>query len=223
MPQRFIVLDLETRGVAPETLAEVMPAFKAAANLKDPEKIKADIADKEKAWLGESALHAERGEILCAGILDSDTPISWFIDGYEKDIVEAVMVQLLTSWSNATIVGHNIFHFDLPYLVRRALKYGITIPGFLRKALRSYYPPDQIFDTMLEWRLSNREERISLDMLAWHLGVGRKNGSGKDFAALYASDRPKALEYLRNDLELTKRCFERMNPAPIAREVEVVP
>ena len=47
-------------------------------------------------------------------------------------------------------------------------------------------------------------------MLAKHLGVGQKTGSGADFAKLWVEDRAKALAYLESDLTLTKLCFERM-------------
>ena len=55
------------------------------------------------------------------------------------------------------------------------------------------------------WQLGDRQARGSLDSIAKHLGVGTKNGSGAEFAALWQSDRAKATEYLRNDLQLTAR------------------
>jgi len=48
----------------------------------------------------------------------------------------------------------------------------------------------------------------SLDSIAKPLGVGAKNGSGADFAALWQSDRAKVADYLRNDLQLTARVAE---------------
>ena len=55
---------------------------------------------------------------------------------------------------------------------------------------------------------SSRVDDGSLDTIAKHLGVGAKNGSGADFAALWQSDRAKAADYLRNDLQLTAQVAE---------------
>ena len=56
--------------------------------------------------------------------------------------------------------------------------------------------------------MSSGVDDDSLDTIAKHLGVGAKNGSGADFAALWQSDRAKAADYLRNDLQLTARIAE---------------
>ena len=58
------------------------------------------------------------------------------------------------------------------------------------------------------WQLGERQARGSLDVIAKHLGIGEKNGSGADFARLWQSDRAKAVEYLRNDLQLTVKVAE---------------
>ena len=50
--------------------------------------------------------------------------------------------------------------------------------------------------------------RGSLDAIAKHLGVGAKNGNGADFAKLWQKDRAKAVEYLRNDVQLTAKVAE---------------
>ena len=56
--------------------------------------------------------------------------------------------------------------------------------------------------------MGDRQARGSLDAIAKHLGIGAKTGSGADFAKLWQSDRAKAVEYLRNDIELTAKLAE---------------
>jgi hypothetical protein len=73
---------------------------------------------------------------------------------------------------------------------------------------RGRYWSDEMVDLRDAWQLGDRQARGSLDTIAKHLGVGAKNGSGADFAALWQSDREKATEYLRNDLQLTARVAE---------------
>jgi hypothetical protein len=55
------------------------------------------------------------------------------------------------------------------------------------------------------WQLGDRQARGSLDSISKHLGVGAKNGEGKDFARLWQTDRKQAEAYLQNDLVLTAK------------------
>lgn len=205
-----LIFDIETQALPIEQILHLTPEFTAARNLKDPEKISADVAAKRVAWLDECALRAETCRVLCVGMIIEDT----FACG-EGD--EAMMIGRL--WKildeqlmvGNEVVGFNCLGFDFPVLIRRSHILGVRVPTTIRRRHRGRaYWHEGIRDLMEEWTCGNREQRISLDNLAKALGVGAKNGSGKDFAALYAAEREKALEYLRNDCELIKLCAERM-------------
>lgn len=111
------------------------------------------------------------------------------------------------------MVGFNTHLFDLPFLVRRSWRHRVPVPRNLR---RGRYWSDQLIDLREAWQLGDRQAKGSLDAIAKHLDVGAKLAvpaaegaspgktiSGADFAQLWASDRVKAIEYLRNDLHLT--------------------
>lgn len=207
MSQRVCFVDIETASQPAEVLANVKPEFTANKTLKDPDKIKADLAAKEAEWLDRAALSAETGKVLVIGVLDGDR--CEYFEGAEDAILTRFWPWLDMSLGRGDIVaGFCIFHFDLPYLVRRSYINGVRI-GLNR--FRNRYWHENLVDIAEQWQLGNREQRISLDMLAKVLGVGAKNGDGKDFAALYATDRVKALTYLENDLRLSKAVYERMN------------
>jgi len=104
------------------------------------------------------------------------------------------------------MIGFNIFAFDLPFLIRRSWKYGIQPQG-VRKGR---YWSDDLVDLRELWQMGNRQDHGSLDSIAKHFGVGAKNGNGKDFANLWAADKTKAIEYLRNDLNLVAAIAQRM-------------
>jgi DNA polymerase III epsilon subunit-like protein len=97
------------------------------------------------------------------------------------------------------LIGFNSNQFDLPFLVRRSWKHRVPVPPGIR---RGRYWSEQMIDLREHWQLGDRQARGSLDAIAKHLGIGAKNGSGSDFARLWVNDRPKAVEYLRNDLQL---------------------
>lgn len=208
--QRVTIVDIETASQPPDVLAKLKPEFVANKTLKDPLKIAADLAAKEAAWIADAALDATTAQVLVVGILEGDTPA--YLEGSEKAILERFWPYLDEQLGAGNIVtGFCIFHFDLPFLYRRALCLGVPVKlNHFRNNNR--YWRDGLVDIAEQWQLGNRDQRISLDMLARVLGVGAKNGDGKDFAALYATDRVKALQYLENDLRLSKAVYERMNP-----------
>lgn len=201
----YIYWDVETSPA--DDFEKFRPEFPAPGNIKDPEKIKAAIVEKEKEWLDKLALSAMTGRILVSGFLHSKIE---YVEGEEKQIVKETIERLDTYVDTGCyVVGHNIIGFDLPFLTRRAFKYGISLPSTLKLSKGRYWN-DQFIDTMLLWSAGNYQDRISLDNLGKFLGVGQKNGKGGDFASLYATDRKAALEYLANDLSLTQLCAEKL-------------
>jgi uncharacterized protein YprB with RNaseH-like and TPR domain len=121
------------------------------------------------------------------------------------------------SAKGAQFVGFNIFQFDLPFLLRRSWKHRVPVPLGLR---RGRYWNDNLGDLRELWQLGDRQARGSLDSIAKHLGVGEKNGDGKDFATLWKEDRANAVAYLRNDLELTAKIAEALGICAPRERVE---
>lgn len=201
-------VDLETGPENPERLAMLKPQFEAAKNLRDPEKIKSSIAEKEADWISSAALNAVTGQILCVGWLDQG--------GFDL-ITETEQEMLVTLWartresleSGGRVVGFCSTGFDWPFAIRRSFLHGVRVPICVRPGR---YFNEQLIDVAERWACGGREprDRISLDTLSKFLGTGAKLGEGKDFAALWASDRPAAIEYLKRDLELTKLAYERL-------------
>lgn len=216
----YICIDVETRALPEAIQREVMPTEWPLGNTKDPEKVKAAIAEKEQAWLSGAALDAARSEILAVGMVGADLNAPTVTLGTERGILEHVRA-CATEYSDLTLVGHNLLGFDVPLLCRRMWKHGIKPPVHWLDC--TPWKAKWAFDTMLAWSCGNRDQRIGLDLLAWHLGVGRKTGKGSDFAKLYETDRDKALAYLRNDLELTEAVYLKMtDPRPEPSEERVV-
>tara|TARA_Y100000593_G_C4275138_1_gene319627 strand:- start:1256 stop:1450 length:195 start_codon:yes stop_codon:yes gene_type:complete len=59
------------------------------------------------------------------------------------------------------------------------------------------------------WSLGVYGERISLDNFCKFLGVKGKSGSGQFFSELYEEDHDAAIEYLKNDLDITAKVWEK--------------
>ena len=204
---RTIYFDVESGPLDKTELAANMPVFEAPANWKDPEKIAAAIVAKEKAWLEDAALDALTGRVLAIGTMEAEK-FECLADNDEEALLKRFWNVIQDYQSGLQrIIGFNCNSFDLPFLVRRSWKHGISPPLDLRNGR---YWSREVVDLRDVWQLGNKQAVGSLSAIAVHLGVGVKSGSGLDFAALWIVDRPKALAYLKNDLELTQKIAQRL-------------
>lgn len=202
-----IVFDIETGPLPRADLAEIVPAFEAPSNWKDPAKINAYIAEKQAEWFQSAALSATTGRVLAIGHFDTSVDaIGFFASGDERaDLTD--FWAFVTSFGSprADLVGFNSNRFDLPFLIRRSWRLGVAVPPVFTA---SRYLPASCIDILDTWRCGVRDDSISLDSLGRFLGVGRKTGDGVEFSSLWEMSRDAALEYLANDLRLTRRCAE---------------
>jgi hypothetical protein len=170
------------------------------------------------------ALHGEYGRILSIGmIVEQDGEILHRgVLGRERQTMmfhlnEARTLRgfwkLLSGFSTRRdlIVGHNIFSFDLPFLIKRSLIHRIrpTVPfQFIR------YRNEPIYDTMMVWNRWNYGQYISLELLASVLKVGISKADGMDGAHVY--DRfcegchQEIADYCLQDCEVTRAVYYAM-------------
>ncbi|HZR17850.1 MAG TPA: ribonuclease H-like domain-containing protein [Verrucomicrobiae bacterium] len=193
--------DLETSGM----MTPFDPAGVKCGNLKDPEKIAAKLAEAEAAhrheFVERAALDPLTGRVLAIGLMTQEAQFSVIADEDEARLLQDFWRSCRGDKGRLNrMVGFNSRSFDLPFLIRRSFKHRVDIPFGVR---RGRYWSDEMIDLREEWQLGDRQARGSLDAIARHLGVGKKNGHGEDFSRLWREDRLKAVDYLRTDLELT--------------------
>ena len=82
-----IYFDIETAPLESQKLDALMPVFKARANIKDPEKIEADIREKIAEFIANAALGASTGRVLAVGFARGDEGDVEFIEGEEEQIL----------------------------------------------------------------------------------------------------------------------------------------
>jgi len=157
-----------------------------------------------------AALDACRGQLLAIGYLSDKQRID------DRD-EQTMLCQFWHTFNGAAgearkMIGFNIFGFDLPFIIRRSWVYGLHVPaGVINK---NRYWHDSFVDLAEVYRLGCHGEFKSLGEMSVAMGIGEKldGVSGADFHKLWAEDRPKAMEYLGRDLELTKKLAERILP-----------
>lgn len=202
-----LIFDIETGPESDEALVIMEPEFSAPANYKDPVKIAEKIEEQRQAWREKAALCATTGRVLAIGIADVK---GIHLLCYEDD--EALLLREF--WRIACpggkwrpLIGFNSNRFDIPFLVRRSFKLRVPVPGGVT---HGRYLNQRFIDLMDAWKVGDYQASISLDRLAKHLGCGAKNGDGAQFAELLATDPEAALDYLRNDIEMTRAVAERL-------------
>lgn len=207
---RTTLFDIEAGPLPEAEIAHLMPEFAAPGNYKDAEKIRAHIAQQRLDWLTQAALSPITGEVLCIGVSIAGANSPRIIAASERDTLVQFWDYAQTElFAGHLLAGWCIHHFDLPFLIKRSLKYGLDVPK-LRIGTASQYWHENIVDLQVRWRLGDSQAPSSLDTVAKFLGLGAKNGDGADFGRLWREDRPKAEAYLLNDLQLTEAIYNRM-------------
>jgi hypothetical protein len=203
-----IIFDIETGPIDQPYLDLMMPEFEAPKNFTDPEKIAKAIEAKKQDWYEKAALSPLTGKVIAIG-LEFDVGF-----GIMSEPVHSKESEILTEfWKlvrdnhTSQFIGFNIASFDLPFLIRRSMKYGIRPPDVFNN---NRYLSHQFVDLLQVWQCGDRSELVSLGKLAMFMGVGSKEGSGAEFAKLWKEDRPMAIEYLKQDIALTKAVAVKM-------------
>jgi len=213
----MLAFDIETGPLSLDVLKERLPPFDASqvklGQLKDKAKIAEKIAkaraEHEEATIGRAALSALTGHIIAVGYYSSQEAI------YEYDAADTPEQEADVCrgfWQRykrciqigARMVGHNVHSFDVPFLARRSWLCGVSFPAGV--LAQGKWISDTFVDTLRLWQFGTyKSDFVKLDVLARALGVGSKTEGvhGGMFAELWQTDRPLALEYLRNDVMIT--------------------
>ena len=203
-------------------------------NIKDPAKIKekveaareahaaavaryeADVAAAKAQWWADAksraALSPLTGRVLAVGYYSTDSGNTILdIDEDESGMLGRFWGQYTKAkQAGRRLVGHNIYGFDIPFLMRRCWLLGFDVPQAVVDRGR-WIDSTTLVDTMQLWGCGNREP-VKLDVIARAFGVGQKPDGidGGMFSELLVSNPELAKKYLANDLQMTAGVAERM-------------
>jgi predicted PolB exonuclease-like 3'-5' exonuclease len=153
-----------------------------------------------------TALSGEWGRILCIGYAIDRNPVEILI-GQEAE-------QLRQFWqlgqSADLFVGHNIFHFDLPFIHRRSMFHQVQ-PSL---DFTSDEHRQKIFDTLHHFRPLTKG-RANLDAAAKYFGIPSSKAKlhGRLVWDYYKMERHDEIyDYCKKDVEVTREIFWRLAP-----------
>jgi 3'-5' exonuclease len=174
-PDDILFLDIETVPVQPD-ISSLTPALqtlwdKKSASFRKEEQSAADVFKR-------AGIYAEFGKVICisAGIVREKNPISFRLKSFYGDDEKSVltdfseMVSKLSAKKDIQLCAHNGKEFDYPYMARRMVINGLTIPAILNNAGRKPWEI-KLLDTMELWKFGDYKSYTSLDLLTTILGI----------------------------------------------------
>lgn len=211
---RHLLLDLETAPL--ENAADYLDPVEASKNLKDPEKIKADLERREREQISECGLDWNLNRIVCAGLWDTDaadSPTMLTAEDHvdEHGILQEIAARLMDP-PRPLILGFCVRRFDVPVILQRARYLGVTMP---RISLKRYDNPHivDLYDLLtFDEQPCTSVMRRSLTSFCRRFGIQVEDAhNGADVAALVASgDWEAVAAHCRADLFRTAMLARRI-------------
>lgn len=166
----------------------------AAKHYSDVLKSDKEPTDPE-IYLSKAGLYAEYAKVVCIGFgraivdLTGQTPVinKKLYDITSHDEYPMLMTfasqleKAFVSNPNTILCGHNILEYDIPFLVKRMIKFKIKIPQLLKNAIFGKPWEIKLTDTMRDWKM-NTSKYMSMDTICEFIGIpsskhGEVNGS----------------------------------------------
>jgi len=230
---RAYTLDIETLTL-PDFRERVGPQLERLLKLgnmrlEQQQRYLEDIVIEEERCYQLGSLSATSGRILSIAVHEG--PVAGYDFGIEQPVSERVFgitaegeeqnekksllafLDYMKSFDADTdeLVGHNILGFDLPFIFQRCLVHCISAKPLVDL---TEYRVRGVFDTMRQWWLGDRRSRVSLDDIAWALGIESSKTAdveGSKVYDLYHEGKLAAIrEYNLNDVRVTRKVYERM-------------
>ncbi|HEX6981171.1 MAG TPA: 3'-5' exonuclease [Balneolaceae bacterium] len=228
--EKILFLDIET-----------VPEVFDYTDLDDVKRNLWDIKSKYKQRNGLTAediyekagIYAEFGKIVCisVGLIKQDENkqirLKSFYGHNEKQLLEEFINLLLEHYNtnNHLLCAHNGKEFDFPYLARRMLINGLSLPDLLNIAGKKPWEINHL-DTMELWKFGDYKHYTSLDLLTniFKIPSPKNDITGADVSKVYWEDEnvDRIAEYCEKDVIATAQLFLRYQGLPLIADENVV-
>ena len=231
-PEKIIFLDIETVPQAQsfEYLDnDTQKLWAEKSNLYNPNNLPPNETYER------AGIFAEFGKIVCISIgalfKEENTgelkmKVRSFYNEDEKELLIEFIAQINKFNGNDwRIMGHNIREFDLPYICRRILVNGLTIPKGLDVSDLKPWEITHV-DTLQLWKFGDFKHYISLKLLAHCLGVPSPkddiDGSQVRIVFYEEKDLERIKVYCEKDIVTVVQVYLRMRNMPILGKEAIV-
>lgn len=181
--------------------------------------------DAASAFSERSGVFAEFARVVCIGIgclqgegEQKTLRLKAFYGADEAALLEAfceTVSALAVTWKEPLrLCGHNIREFDVPFLCRRMVVHGMSLPECLQVQGKKPWELRHIDDTMELWKYGDTKSYTSLGLLAEVLGLPspKDDIAGADVGRVFWQDGDAAriARYCLKDVVTTAQVFLRL-------------
>lgn len=175
-PDQLFIFDIETVP-ATEHFTDLSPALQKLFDDKVG-RTRKEEESPEAFYFSRAGIFAEFGKIICISCgyiqMQDGAPllkIKTFSGHDEREVLSAFSQTLLNvSKNNYILCGHNIREFDVPWLCRRMLIQGLSLPPVLDIYGKKPWEVNHL-DTLDLWKFGDYKHYTSLHLLATILGI----------------------------------------------------
>ena len=227
--ENILFLDIET--VPEKATFEQLPeeaqqlwAEKTAYRRKE-EYTPEEFYEKAGIW-------AEFGKIICisAGFFEQSQRLTFRVRSYtgEEDRILQDFKELLDLYFNRpkhVLCAHNGKEFDFPYIARRMIIHGISLPSKLSLFGKKPWEVPHI-DTMELWKFGDFKHYTSLKLMAYVLGIPspKEDIDGSMVRDVYyeEKDLERIVHYCERDVVTVAQVFLRLRNEELLRRDQIV-
>lgn len=226
MEERILYLDIETVPAAseyrelPERFAKLWDKKAAIIGRNDPDLTAEELYER-------AGIYAEFGKIICisTGYLYRSSDGEQFrVTSFASDNE----FELLTDFSRLLnrhfndlrhhrLCAHNGKEFDFPYIARRMLVHGISLPELLHLQGKKPWEIPHM-DTMEMWKFGDYKNYTSLDLLSalFDLPTPKDDIDGSQIYRVYYKERDldRIVKYCEKDVVALARVHRRLSSMP---------
>lgn len=195
--------------------------------------LQSDGKDSDAIYNERAGIYAEFGKIVCisVGYVHSSTTgrqirLKSFYHDDEETLLKQFKSLLEEKYKRPEpiLCGHNAKEFDFPYICRRMLINGITLPEVLDISGKKPWEIAHL-DTMELWKFGDFKAYTSLALLChvFNIPTPKDDISGADVARVYYEDRDleRIKKYCEKDVAALIQLFLKMRGDTLVAESEI--
>ncbi|HTX88789.1 MAG TPA: 3'-5' exonuclease [Bacteroidales bacterium] len=176
-----------------------------------------------------AGIYAEFGKIICisTGIFRNQSLWIKSFSGNEEKPVLAEFSEMLNKAGDKKIqylCAHNGKEFDYPYLIRRMLVNGVSVPALLDLSGKKPWEVNHL-DTMELWKFGDFKNFSSLELLAAIFGIPtpKDDMDGSQVARVYWQDHdlPRIVKYCQKDVLTIVNLFLKLQQKKIIGDDQI--
>jgi DNA polymerase elongation subunit (family B) len=224
----ILFLDIETVGCV-ESYAQLSERLKTQWARKANFFKRVDGQSDEDLFLEKAGIYAEFGKIIVIAVGryvenekgERGLKTKYIADHDEKKLLMEFKAMLEKMDPATKLCAHNGKEFDFPYVSRRMLVNGISLPSFLDFAGKRPWEIPHL-DTMELWKFGDYKHYTSLDLLSAIFNIPSSKGSmdGSMVNEVYyrENDLQKIAEYCIGDVVAIAQLFLKMKGLSVIEE-----